>query len=238
MSKRTCILALLLVVGVLEAGRLRRTTDILIVSNSSQHRPVEPVTCESCDSIDVGRAQRPQLSYPMVIIDGHSVPGVHILGRPEVEVLSAIALARPKIVILATCYGAELGLLGRIFQQSATTEVILAAATTLPWEGYTLDEGCLAKHPASPDCFVLPAEFEIYTRSNVQRLQSRAARLLAEVKDCQRMPPLVRVYPHYLCLDEPFGRALFQIDVEGLSNGCPSMGPDAPLHHCGRSRQR
>ncbi|MFT3769619.1 MAG: hypothetical protein QM820_29640 [Minicystis sp.] len=209
--------------------------DVLVVYDSRQARRAPPLDCAQCETFDSATSSLPGRSYEAVVLDGHSLPPENVVGAPISRIEAILEQAAPRLLVANTCYGAEIRLLRGFFTASPRAEVAMASAEPLPWPGSDIDGACLARHGAIPACFHVPSSIRNFSREDVARLEERALETLATISACRDSPPLVRLRPLYLCIEDQAGpTAVMEVSFDDLQRDCGTES-SAPLRvvRCG-----
>lgn len=209
---------------------------VLVVFDSRDRRWEEPLSCWTCDRIDIGRDAIPKRTYDVVVLDGHSLPGERVLNGSTERVTRLIAATSPRLVVAATCYLGEIGVLAKIFDASPRTETVLAAPEALPWTGFSIDDECVLREGPDEGCFHVPDGVRAYRRAEVERLEVAAGELLEDIRTCRRPPPFARLRPLYLCVeDDTAPPALLWVNLHDFESPCAAESPeDLRVVRCGR----
>src|SRR5262249_34175055 len=146
----------MLAAGAMWLAACGRKPTTLVVYNSHEVRRFERLECSDCTSFDVLNGEAPAQTYDTLVLDGHSLPPHQILGASLDRFDLLFEQTAPRLLVAITCHGAELELLEHFFAKSPRAEMVLASPEPLPWPGSTVDDDCLNRNPASPDCFRLP----------------------------------------------------------------------------------
>lgn len=226
------LLALLLL-----AGCRRPAHSVLIVHNSQQARWIAPLTCDGCKSVDIAKGDTEQGQQRVVVFDGHSLPGIHVLGQPTARLAAIVRRGNPELVVMATCYGAELQLLDALFSASDRVKVVMASPLSLPWAGFSIRTECLSLGGQLTDCFTVPSGVHLYTRNRLAALKALGEQAKRAVHDCAVPPRFVRLRPHYLCLEDKRGApGILRVTFDDLNPACIPPTMALVMVDCGNHR--
>jgi hypothetical protein len=230
MTGRALLLGLLLFLDA--ASR----PEILVVYHSRQPRWVAPLGCAGCTLHDLARDPLPARRYDTVVLDGHSLPGLTVLGADEARIRALLSRAAPRLVIALTCYGAELHLLSEIFKV-ASIEEVLAAPAPLPWTGLRVDDACVLREGPRRVCFAPPQGMRAYRRDDLLRAGRLADEARQRLRRCDAVRTYARLRPRYVCLEDGVGPpALLKVESHEVNPDCPADPLAVRVRPCGAGR--
>lgn len=212
----------------------RYQSNVLVVFNSSQIQNSSLIECQRCTYLDLSRnSNTPPVNVPVIILDGHSLTGNHVLGRTETSIAKIIANANPEIVIGLTCYAAEYNFLKQVFETPSVKKVA-ASPKTLPWQGFSIKEECSRRHWTSLySCVTNAALMNEYTRDDLVEASGQQAQLVVDIQKCSNTVQWARFHPHYACIKLKSGKPmLVRIEADEIKAGCYIDNPFRSLVPC------
>jgi hypothetical protein len=176
--------------------------DTVVLHHGGQQRGTPVSTCRGCLAIDVATADPSEVPpAARVVIDGHSLPGHHLLDLRQEDLLAFVTAAAPTWVVLATCHGAETSVLSALFA-IPSVQAVWAHPDAQPWDGFELEA---SDCPTGPPCAALPSEFHRYLRDDVRDIEEASQQLIDGLSTCQTHRQLLRLTPVQVCGETPDG---------------------------------
>lgn len=176
---------------------------VLVLWNSKQLRHAPPLTCAYCHVFDIGTTQGSNsinAQFEIVIIDGHSLPNSDILGMSSTRIVNILRPFSPRLIVLNTCYGAEVKFMEELRDGLTSAEWILASPSPLPWRGISIKEDCLRAMGPSPQCIEHSGKLALYSGQDISMVQEQAQKLKKELSSCHVSIAWSRIFPPYACI--------------------------------------